>query len=49
LLCAYCYVPRRKRYANPIKVFTNIEQITGYLRRHVAARAESRRPTSATR
>ncbi|WP_249933300.1 spore photoproduct lyase family protein [Blastococcus sp. CCUG 61487] len=31
---AYCYVPRRKGYANPITVFTNIEQITGYLRRH---------------
>jgi spore photoproduct lyase family protein len=28
--------PRRKGYANPITVFTNIEQITGYLRRHVA-------------
>jgi DNA repair photolyase len=31
-----CYVPRRKGYANPITVFTNIEQITGYLRRHAA-------------
>jgi spore photoproduct lyase family protein len=29
-------VPRRKGYANPITVFTNIDQITGYLRRHVA-------------
>jgi len=29
-------VPWRKGYANPITVFTNIEQITGYLRRHVA-------------
>jgi spore photoproduct lyase family protein len=36
MACAYCYVPRRKGYANPITVFTNIEQITGYLRRHVA-------------
>jgi spore photoproduct lyase family protein len=35
MACAYCYVPRRKGYANPITVFTNIEQITGYLRRHV--------------
>jgi spore photoproduct lyase family protein len=34
MACAYCYVPRRKGYANPITVFTNIEQITGYLRRH---------------
>ena len=36
MACAYCYVPRRKGYANPITVFANIEQITGYLRRHVA-------------
>ncbi len=36
MACAYCYVPRRKGYANPITVFTNIEQITGYLRRHAA-------------
>jgi spore photoproduct lyase family protein len=34
--CAYCYVPRRKGYANPITVFTNIDQITRYLRGHVA-------------
>ncbi|NAZ87141.1 spore photoproduct lyase family protein [Kineococcus sp. T90] len=36
MACAYCYVPRRKGYSNPITVFANIEQITGYLRRHVA-------------
>jgi spore photoproduct lyase family protein len=36
MACAYCYVPRRKGYANPITVFTNIDRITGYLRRHVA-------------
>ncbi len=35
MACAYCYVPRRKGYANPITVFANIEQITGYVRRHV--------------
>ncbi|WP_219601787.1 spore photoproduct lyase family protein [Nonomuraea indica] len=34
MACAYCYVPRRKGYSNPITVFANIEQITGYLRRH---------------
>jgi spore photoproduct lyase family protein len=33
--CAYCYVPRRKGYANPITVFTNIDKITRYLRGHV--------------
>lgn len=34
--CSYCYVPRRKGYANPITVFANIEKITGYLERHAA-------------
>lgn len=32
--CSYCYVPRRKGYANPITVFVNIERIMGYLERH---------------
>ena len=36
MACAYCYVPRRKGYANPITVFTNIDKITRYLRGHVA-------------
>ncbi len=35
MACAYCYVPRRKGYANPITVFTNIDRIVGYLGRHV--------------
>jgi spore photoproduct lyase family protein len=34
MACAYCYVPRRKGFANPITVFANIEQIAGYLERH---------------
>jgi spore photoproduct lyase len=34
MACAYCYVPRRKGFANPITVFANIEQIVGYLERH---------------
>ena len=36
MACAYCYVPRRKGYANPITVFTNIDRIIGYLGRHVS-------------
>ncbi len=36
MACSYCYVPRRKGFANPITVFTNIERITGYLERHAA-------------
>jgi spore photoproduct lyase family protein len=35
MACAYCYVPRRKGYANPITVFTNIDRIARYLRGHV--------------
>ena len=34
MACAYCYVPRRKGYANPITVFTNIDKIIRYLRGH---------------
>lgn len=44
MACAYCYVPRQKGYANPITVFTNIEQITGYLRRHVARQGVKAEP-----
>ncbi|MEU4353095.1 spore photoproduct lyase family protein [Streptomyces virginiae] len=36
MACAYCYVPRRKGYANPITVFTNIERTIAHLSRHVA-------------
>ncbi|HEY0644545.1 MAG TPA: spore photoproduct lyase family protein [Nocardioides sp.] len=34
MACSYCYVPRRKGFANPISVFANIEAILGYLERH---------------
>ncbi|WP_040337225.1 spore photoproduct lyase family protein [Candidatus Blastococcus massiliensis] len=47
MACAYCYVPRRKGYANPVTVFTNIEQITGYLRRHVARQGVKPEPDQA--
>jgi hypothetical protein len=43
MACAYCYVPRRKGYANPITVFTNIDKITRYLRGHV--RRQGAKPT----
>lgn len=36
MACAYCYVARRKGFANPITTFVNIEQITRYLQRHAA-------------
>ncbi len=34
--CSYCYVPRRKGYANPITLYVNIEQALQYLQRHIA-------------
>jgi spore photoproduct lyase family protein len=34
MACSYCYVPRRKGFANPITVFVNIDQVLGYLERH---------------
>ncbi|MGW6686246.1 spore photoproduct lyase family protein [Streptomyces sp. NPDC054961] len=44
MACAYCYVPRRKGYANPVTVFTNIEQIVAHLGRHVARQGHKREP-----
>lgn len=34
MACAYCYVPRRKGYANPITTFVNIDQIARAIARH---------------
>src|SRR5690606_10029365 len=34
MACAYCYVPRRKGFANPITLFVNIDQICSHLSRH---------------
>ncbi|GGM01006.1 spore photoproduct lyase family protein [Nakamurella endophytica] len=44
MACAYCYVPRRKGYANPITVFTNIDKIIGYLGRHVRRQGDKVEP-----
>lgn len=33
MACAYCYVARRKGYANPITVFANIDKIKAHLSR----------------
>ena len=40
MACAYCYVARRKGYANPITTFVNIERILGYLKRHSAKQGD---------
>ncbi|MEU8953418.1 spore photoproduct lyase family protein [Streptomyces sp. NPDC048518] len=44
MACAYCYVPRRKGYANPITLFTNIEAIVAHVRRHVRAQGAKPEP-----
>ncbi|WP_238993607.1 spore photoproduct lyase family protein [Nocardioides caldifontis] len=44
MACSYCYVPRRKGFANPITVFANIEQITGYLERHAGRQGAKPEP-----
>jgi spore photoproduct lyase len=36
MACAYCYVPRRKGFANPITTFVNIEQIGAAIAKHAA-------------
>ena len=36
MACSYCYVARRKGYANPITTFVNAEQILGAVERHAA-------------
>jgi spore photoproduct lyase family protein len=42
--CAYCYVPRRKGYANPITVFTDIDRIVGHIGRHIARQGPKPEP-----
>lgn len=36
MACAYCYVPRRKGFANPISLFVNVEAVSAAIRRHTA-------------
>jgi spore photoproduct lyase len=45
MACAYCYVPRRKGYSNPVTTFANIEEITGYLARHITRQGVKARPS----
>jgi hypothetical protein len=44
MACSYCYVPRRKGYANPITVFVNSERILGYLERHAGRQGAKPQP-----
>ena len=36
MACAYCYVPRRKGYANPISTFVNIDAVCKAVQKHAA-------------
>ena len=36
MACAYCYVPRRKGFSNPISLFVNIEAVGAAIARHAA-------------
>ncbi|MCA1268855.1 spore photoproduct lyase family protein [Streptomyces sp. 7G] len=49
MACAYCYVPRRKGYANPITLFTNIEAIIAHIQRHVRAQGAKPEPNQCDR
>jgi spore photoproduct lyase len=42
--CAYCYVPRRKGFANPISVFVNTKQVLGTLERHAGRQGPKTTP-----
>ena len=44
MACSYCYVPRRRGFANPITAFVNIEQILGYLERHAGRQGTKLEP-----
>jgi spore photoproduct lyase family protein len=44
MACAYCYVPRRKGFANPITTFVNIERILDAVRRHATKQGPKTAP-----
>src|SRR3712207_6711605 len=44
MACAYCYVPRRKGFSNPITVFANIDQIAGSIHRHIGRQGAKPEP-----
>jgi spore photoproduct lyase family protein len=44
MACAYCYVPRRKGFANPITLFVNHDEILGYVERHARRQGAKAEP-----
>jgi spore photoproduct lyase len=49
MACSYCYVARRKGYANPITAFVNIDDILGSVERHASRQGIKLEPTIADR
>jgi hypothetical protein len=47
MACSYCYVGRRKGYANPITTFVNAAEILGAVERHAARQGFKFEPTQA--
>ncbi|ALN74934.1 spore photoproduct lyase family protein [Aureimonas sp. AU20] len=46
MACSYCYVPRRKGYANPVTIFVNGEDVVAALRRHAGRLGPKPQPNS---
>lgn len=44
MACAYCYVPRRKGFANPISLFVNTEAACAAIARHAARQGPLQAP-----
>jgi spore photoproduct lyase len=49
MACAYCYVARRKGFANPITVFVNNDEILASLARHAAKQGSKLDPNQVDR
>ena len=47
MACSYCYVGRRKGYANPITTFVNAEEIMGAVERHAERQGFKFEPSQA--
>jgi spore photoproduct lyase family protein len=47
MACSYCYVARRKGYANPVTTFVNIEGILGSVEKHASKQGIKLEPTQA--
>ena len=47
MACSYCYVGRRKGYANPITLFVNVEEIMGAVERHATGQGFKFEPSQA--